>query len=257
MSKRRLTLVSRVALQRIVRTAVNRTLGRGAEVDLADRLVREMVHAIRDAGRSVQGMSKSDVLQELERANHELVQARDRAREELELQRQAKDQRLQLAKEHAGMARIVDAGAASREEHAQALVGLAFARAERDGLSLEVLRGEMNALVQDVARRERRELLDSLIAEHDRQIDVLERRLAKLNHALEVSEAALRELAARKGLDDGLASIYRTVQGLPDDEPGAARKRLLLEAIFRANAELRELRAGRLEAGRALHVAAG
>ena len=243
MSKRRLTFVPRDALRCIVRTAVDRSLERSAEDDLSDRLAREMVLAIRNAGPPVPSMSRSDVLEELERTNHALVQARDRARAELELQRGTESQRVK--------------GAASREAHALEHVGLAFARAERDGLSLHVLRDEMNALVLEVARRERHELLTGLRARRDRRIDVLERRLAKLNRSLEISEAALRELAGRKSLDDGLASIYRTVQGLSGDEPDADRKRQLLAEIFRANAELRELHAEHAEAERTMHAAAG
>jgi predicted mannosyl-3-phosphoglycerate phosphatase (HAD superfamily) len=258
MSKRRLSLISRDALRGIVRTSVDRSLERGADGDLADRLVREMVRAIRAAGRSVQGMTRSDVISELERANHEIVKARDRARSEMQaIEQSAGLHRSLLTDTHDALAKIVDAGAALREKRAQNEVDHLFERAQKDGLSFDTLRIYVNALVLEASRRERKELLDGLQAERDRQIDVLERRVAKLNHSLELSEAALRDLAARKNFDEGLASIYRTVQGLSDEEADLTRKRMMLERLFQANVELREQFAGRGDSDYVLPTPAG
>lgn len=244
MSKRRLNLVPGGALGSIVRTAVVRSLAHAEPSELADVLSGELVRAIRGAARSVHGMSRRDVLDELEHSNHDLVRARDRARIELEeLKRESAAQRLHLAEAHDDLLRMVDGGAAGREERAVARVTEVFERARSGELPLESLQARMKALVLETARLERRELLVGLTAERDRQIDLLERRIAKLNRSLELSEAALHELAARKSLDAGLASIYRTVQGLAADDPGAAEKRVLLEELFVANLRLRGLQA--------------
>lgn len=77
----------------------------------------------------------------------------------------------------------------------------------------------------------------------DAQIQLLERRLAKLTQVLGFTEEELRRIAAMKGLDSGLASIYRTVQGLSSSEEQFARKRDLMRSIFEANTELKRLRA--------------
>ncbi len=73
-----------------------------------------------------------------------------------------------------------------------------------------------------------------------RQIDVLERRIQKLTELLDATEVELASLARRKGMDQGIASIYRTVQGLRTDEADFARKREILTLIFEANLELKQ-----------------
>ena len=42
-----------------------------------------------------------------------------------------------------------------------------------------------------------------------------------------------------KGLDDGIASIYRDVQGLSSDEANAEAKKEMMAQIFQANVLLR------------------
>jgi hypothetical protein len=67
------------------------------------------------------------------------------------------------------------------------------------------------------------------------------RRIAKLNRSLEEAESARRALDEARHVDAGLASVYRTVQGLDDDAPFARQKQDLLEQIFLANVALRAL----------------
>jgi diguanylate cyclase (GGDEF)-like protein len=73
---------------------------------------------------------------------------------------------------------------------------------------------------------------------HGSQIETLERRVAKLRDLLDQSETALGDLAATKGVEAGIASIYRTVQGLQPDEKG--QKKEMLSLIFEANLELQK-----------------
>ena len=76
-------------------------------------------------------------------------------------------------------------------------------------------------------------------AEYQQHIDILERRVAKLTRQLEQTEATLRRIAAMKNLDSGIASVYRTVQGLSEEEEARAYKRTLLREIFQSNLELK------------------
>lgn len=76
--------------------------------------------------------------------------------------------------------------------------------------------------------------------EHKRQVDMLQRRLAKLSEALGMTEHELRRAIAAKSLDSGIASIYSTVQGLADDELNLDLKREMMAKIFEANVELRK-----------------
>lgn len=75
-------------------------------------------------------------------------------------------------------------------------------------------------------------------AAHRREVDMLERRLKKLTDLLAQTEDNLKRVLAAKAGDDGVASIYRTVQGLSPDD--GATKRELLQEIFLANQDLQK-----------------
>jgi diguanylate cyclase (GGDEF)-like protein len=72
-----------------------------------------------------------------------------------------------------------------------------------------------------------------------RQIASLERRIRRLKALLDATEAELVALARKKGVDPGIASIFRTVQGLRPDQEDFARRQEMLTLIFEANLELR------------------
>ena len=76
--------------------------------------------------------------------------------------------------------------------------------------------------------------------EHQRQIELLERRISKLTQSLGMTEAELQRVLRAKSLDPGIASIYKSVQGLSGDEVQMELKRALMEKIFEANVELRK-----------------
>jgi Mrp family chromosome partitioning ATPase len=75
-------------------------------------------------------------------------------------------------------------------------------------------------------------------AAHASEIDILERRIAKLTHLLEQTEADLRRMAAMKNIDLGIASTSRDVRGLRAEDDAHAFKRSLMQKIFQANLEL-------------------
>ena len=75
---------------------------------------------------------------------------------------------------------------------------------------------------------------------HRAKVELLERRIAKLTTLLEQAEQNLARLAAMRGDDPGLASIYRTVQGLSPDERAFAFKQKLMQKIFQANLEIKQ-----------------
>jgi hypothetical protein len=75
--------------------------------------------------------------------------------------------------------------------------------------------------------------------EYKRQVELLERRLAKLSHQLGITEEELARVARMKNVDLGLASVYRAVQGLADDEEQVEIKRQLMAKIFEANVQLK------------------
>jgi hypothetical protein len=73
-----------------------------------------------------------------------------------------------------------------------------------------------------------------------RQIELLERRIAKLTDLLGITEDELKRVAAMKGIELGMASIYRTVQGLSLDANQYERKREMMRTIFETNFHLRQ-----------------
>jgi len=88
----------------------------------------------------------------------------------------------------------------------------------------------------------RAEVAKDELAERNRQIDTLERRVRKLAGLLEMTEAELKRVAALKDVDPGISSIYRSVQGLSGAEQDFELRRALMKEIFKANLELKQRR---------------
>ena len=77
-------------------------------------------------------------------------------------------------------------------------------------------------------------------ASGDERTDLLERRVAKLGAMLERTEERLRHVISTGG-EEGVASVYRDVQGLDAGEGQVEQKRDLLKAIFDANLRMQRL----------------
>ncbi len=105
------------------------------------------------------------------------------------------------------------------------------------GLEEDVVRVAEHALF--VAREE---AVQAASTERKEQVDQLERRVAKLKELLDTTETELLEVARMKGIESGVASIYRTVQGLRDDEAAFGQKKEMLSLIFEANLKLQKRR---------------
>lgn len=97
-------------------------------------------------------------------------------------------------------------------------------------------RDALAADIAEIARTRRAGTADA----RDLAIDRLERRVAKLMTALDQSERALARALQSRAIDDGVASIYRVVQGLKGDESQLEQKRAMMAEIFSANFELRQ-----------------
>jgi len=75
---------------------------------------------------------------------------------------------------------------------------------------------------------------------YQREIDLLRRRVAKLTESLGMTEQEIARLRRVKSVDDGLASIYRDVQGLDGADAQAEMKKMLMASIFQANLDLQK-----------------
>lgn len=100
--------------------------------------------------------------------------------------------------------------------------------------------------VLDFAARElyaeRHASIERALEEHRRETDRLERRIGKLTQLLGMTEEELKRVMAMKQIDSGIASIYRTVQGLTGDEGQAEQKRAMMADIFKQNLAFQQRR---------------
>lgn len=83
------------------------------------------------------------------------------------------------------------------------------------------------------------------VKEYTDRVDILERRITKLKDVLDTTETELRRIATLKGVDSGIASVYRSVQGLSEEEGDFGRKQEILTVLFEANVRLRKQIEGR------------
>jgi len=79
-------------------------------------------------------------------------------------------------------------------------------------------------------------------ATYKKQVELLQRRLAKLTESLGLSERELARVRQLKAVDTGLASVYRDVQGIGGSEGQAELKKDLMSKIFAANLDLHKQR---------------
>lgn len=109
-----------------------------------------------------------------------------------------------------------------------------FAGASRTP-EIEVLERQILDLAVKELYEERRKAVEAQMAEHRRQTDMLEKRIAKLTSILGVTEEELKRVMAMKNIDPGVASIFRTVQGLSAEDAQAETKKALMSEIFKQN----------------------
>jgi hypothetical protein len=239
LKKRGIKQVNVVGIDRIValvEEAVNRSLRnklRGLDRSfVADAAKSEFMRMLRDDGRT-------DPDAELHRMYERAEEEVDDLRDQLGRARKLLDERLGLAAE-------LEAGRYAGENEALAKqIHELFGEFVREGRNdLGRLRDAVLEKFAAVLDQERQAAVAAREAARDREIDVLERRIAKMTQALEENEARLAEVAMMRPGDEGLASIYREVQGLRATARDYERKRALMTEIFRANLALQKGIAG-------------
>jgi len=119
----------------------------------------------------------------------------------------------------------------------QSTLGL-FEREAEQSEGVLRLKREVIALLRRELAAWRETSTVSQMLEKQRHIQNLERRVTKLTQSLDLTEAELKRVAAMKNVDTGVASIYRTVQGLSDDDDSYEQKSAMLADIFEANLAL-------------------
>lgn len=88
-------------------------------------------------------------------------------------------------------------------------------------------------------RRERAAGSAARLADQAKEIDLLARRINKLNTLLGETEAELKQAKRRAAADPGVGSVYSEVQGLDGEGEEFEKKAELMASIFQANLEMR------------------
>lgn len=101
-------------------------------------------------------------------------------------------------------------------------------------LEQEVLRVAVGELRRERARGEREKLEEST-----RQVEVLERRITKMNRLLEEAQAELERAVQATPDVEGVPSMFTDVQGLDGGDTQFEQKSQLMTEIFEANLQLR------------------
>ena len=243
---RQLKMIGREPLSAVIDLAVARSLRTHlGKLDptlgfaVRDATAREFMRLLRDNVKNVRGVSKERFLADLERERDRVVLARNQARQELsELERKVVHlralRRAETQEFAAKNALYVEQRSAELTEEVRAL----FARHERGELDDRGLEHAVLALATGLVRSERQELFDARSIEQADLLDNFQRRIAKLTAKLEETERTVAALAKMKDVEPGIASVYRTVQGLAEGDSLWRVKEELLMRIYEANLTL-------------------
>ncbi|MBI3725685.1 hypothetical protein HY251_17295 [bacterium] len=231
---KRVNVLDMPTIEKIVAEAVERALERNTR------------HLSAAGRKQLEHEAKREFLELMEEHKRALAEKSDEERRRADLERQVAKLRGELARQEQALAEEREApgvvispeSIAELETKVMAALG-EFMTAERRAL---VHADDPKALAGiDKLEKKLADAFDHLIGRlKSGYEDLLERRISKLNQALAETEDALRRVAAMKVLDDGIASIYATIQGLGPDEINYARKKELLGVVFLENLELQK-----------------
>ena len=181
----------------------------------------------------------------VEKAGRALSAAREANGDRYVMWREAESEIAALRDEFAAQQATFQQEAALLREEASEVGGLQqaalvdriqqiFAKVPRTP-DLEQVEKEVIAFAVEELYEGRKKALEAQMAEHARLVDQLERRVAKLTALLGVTEEQLQQVLSMKTIDEGVASIYRTVQGLAPDAAQKEQKRAMMTIIFNEN----------------------
>jgi chaperonin cofactor prefoldin len=103
------------------------------------------------------------------------------------------------------------------------------------------LSNEIAAIAGRLLDQANNENVEEARRRHEERVNLLERRIRKLQTSLSDTESMLQRLQQAANEDKGVASIYREPQGLAPSDDRFEQKRHLLAEIFKLNVELRQI----------------
>lgn len=245
---KRLNMVDRGGLVQAIDEAVLQAVGKSVSgvdkeqlkaIALAAR--RGILERLKSSSKAVRGVSQSAFLQKLLAARKKLQADHARLTQELEnIQGQLAQRRKAFVAEQQAFVRETVRQGSETDRALAGQIEALFDQLVAANPELADLRDQVTQLALLGAQQERQKLVDSKVDEHQRAVEQFERRIAKLNGSLQTTEQELKRIAAMKGIDPGVASIYRTVQGLSNEDDLFQVKKELLSDIFEANLVLKK-----------------
>jgi hypothetical protein len=94
--------------------------------------------------------------------------------------------------------------------------------------------------IEEFLVQERAQAVEAAASATRERVSLLERRISKLNESLERTERELAGALESHAAEEGVSSIYRTVQGLRASARSFEKKKTMLNEIFAKNLELQK-----------------
>lgn len=199
-------------------------------------LLERTIGGIDESQKSISNATRDEFLRLLQNAPEEPGALEARAESELARLKRELGERKRDVREHEQAVRDAGVGPVRGEDELARKVRALFQDyTSATGRRAPRLEREVIALVAHELREQRMEIERERLEQHRRETERLERRVGKLSTILGQTERELAEMAQRKMVDHGEASIYKTVQGLDLADGASKRKSELLSAIFEAN----------------------
>ncbi len=220
-------------------------------IDRIVSLIEEAVH--RSLRRKLLAVDRDEVADatkeeflKLLRHNEDLVRSRDELKEQQELAQQESDElRLELQRGKQELDEKLEAAQVKargqfeieNEELGHRIEEIFEGLHDGDSAESEAVRLRITDFLMTTLDGERKKAIRAMESARDRDVDLLERRITKLNESLEVTERNLlqAQVEGPAELDSGIASRYREVQGLDAQDAKFGRKQGLMADIFKAN----------------------
>lgn len=228
--------VSVVGLDRmvgLVEEAVRRTLARSLSMGASGLAAGTLAANAREEFERLLEHTR-----ELERAREEAESARKELEQEVDrLRLQLRESQGELEGQRQRIQQHAEAHALLKEHQLAEAVRTLFATADP---ALGALQEDVIRLVAEHVEEVRARALAAAMEERDEEVQRLRRRVGKLAETLEKAEHSLQRHYAGAPLEDGISSVFRSVQGLDRGDPQFETKSDALADIFLANRKLQK-----------------
>jgi len=180
--------------------------------------------------------------EDLSRSHDELRRLKDKAEEQVDQLRRELTSQQALLKKKLMVAESEARGRFKGEDAviAEKVLTLFEGVQTLPDLNLDELRERLMELVMEIVHHERRDAIAARETVRDRDVDLLQRRINKLNVSLKETEHQLREVIRVKSVDEGISSMYREVQGLDQTDSQFDCKLGLMTDLYNANVRLQK-----------------